>query len=460
MKKQLLTGLMLIISGLGISQTIQLQSFATGFSSPVAIEHAQDGRLFVVERGGNIKILNPDGTINPTPFLALNNTIVLSGGERGLLGLAFHPDYANNGYFFVNYTRAGDGATVIARYEVSSNPNIANAASAEIILTVSQPYSNHNGGTIAFGPDGYLYIGMGDGGSGGDPQNFAQNINSLLGKMLRIDVNNGLPYTIPPTNPFVGNAGADEIWSVGMRNPWKFSFKRNSGDLWIADVGQNAKEEINRVTAPLTPGLNFGWRCYEADVAFNTNGCSNVSNYTFPVSSYPLTGSFCSVTGGYEYTGTMYPSFQNKYFFADYCANRIGWIANTGGEITWTNALTGNFSTFGEDQNGELYVAGLSNGIIYKMIDPTMSQLDFSKVGLKMYPNPTQSQVVITSENEIHWNSIHIFDMTGKLVYQSMLDENLTHSFSVDHLAKGIYTVKITNKEQFEYVSKLVINSL
>jgi hypothetical protein len=323
---------------------------------------------------------------------------------------------------------------------------------------VPQPYSNHNGGTIAFGPDGYLYIGMGDGGSGGDPQNFAQNINSLLGKMLRIDVDNGLPYSIPPTNPYVGVAGADEIWSVGMRNPWKFSFNRNTGDLWIADVGQNAREEINLVQAPLTAGLNFGWRCYEANVAFNTNGCSGMSNYTFPVSSYPLSGSFCSVTGGYAYTGSLYPSFQNKYFFADYCANRIGWIANTGGEITWTNALTGNFSTFGEDINGELYVAGLSNGIIYKMIDPTMNHQNFDKVGLKMFPNPAQNQVVLTSDAAINWTSIAVFDMTGKKVYHSFLSNDLSHSFSVRNLSPGIYSVKITTQEALEYVNKLVVS--
>ena len=450
--------LFLMTTYVGKSQTIQLQNFASGFSSPVAIEHADDARLFVVERGGNIKILNANGTINQTPFLTLNNSIIVAGGERGLLGLAFHPNYANNGYFFVNYTRAGDGATVIARYEVSANPNVANASSAVIILVVPQPYSNHNGGTIAFGPDGYLYIGMGDGGSGGDPQNFAQNINSLLGKMLRIDVDNGLPYTIPPTNPYVGVAGADEIWSVGMRNPWKFSFNRNTGDLWIADVGQNAREEINLVQAPLTAGLNFGWRCYEANVAFNTNGCSGMSNYTFPVSSYPLSGSFCSVTGGYAYTGGLYPSFQNKYFFADYCANRIGWITNTGGEITWTNALTGNFSTFGEDINGELYVAGLSNGIIYKMIDPTMNHQNFDKVGLKMFPNPAQSQVVLTSDAAINWTSIAVFDMTGKKVYHSFLSNDLSHSFSVRNLSPGIYSVKITTQEALEYVNKLVVS--
>jgi glucose/arabinose dehydrogenase len=265
MKKLLLFTVFCITTSL-FSQTISLQSFATGFSSPVAIVNAGDSRLFVVQRGGAIRILNANGTINGTNFLTIPSTTVLSGGERGLLGLAFHPNYATNGYFYVNYTRVGDGATVVARYSVSAtDPNVANPASAQILLTVTQPYSNHNGGSLAFGPDGYLYIGMGDGGSGGDPQNYAQNINSLLGKMLRIDVDNGTPYSIPTGNPFAGaTPGADEIWAVGMRNPWKFSFDKNTGDLWIADVGQSSIEEINKALST-DAGLNYGWKCYEGN---------------------------------------------------------------------------------------------------------------------------------------------------------------------------------------------------
>jgi len=257
------------------AQTVGLQSFASGFSSPVEIAHPpNDARLFVVQQSGLIRILNPNGTINTTPFLTLTTSTILSGGERGLLGLAFHPNYATNGYFYVNYTRAGDGATVIARYSVSSDPNIADASSGTVLLTVAHPFSNHNGGSIKFGSDGYLYIGMGDGGSGGDPGNRAQNINENLGKMLRLDVDSASPYGIPATNPYVGIEGNDEIWAIGLRNPWKFSFNRLNGDLWIADVGQNAIEEINKVAAPLpNTGLNFGWRCYEGNVAYNTTDC-------------------------------------------------------------------------------------------------------------------------------------------------------------------------------------------
>ena len=202
------------------SQTVALQSFATGFTSPTEITHpVNDTRLFLVQQGGIIKIINANGTVNATPFLTLTTATIITGSERGLLGLAFHPNYATNGYFYVNYTRAGDGATVIARYTVSADPNVADTASGTVILTVAQPYANHNGGNIKFGPDGYLYIGMGDGGASGDPENRAQNINENLGKILRIDVNSAFPYGIPPTNPYVGVAGNDEIWSIGMRNP-------------------------------------------------------------------------------------------------------------------------------------------------------------------------------------------------------------------------------------------------
>ena len=309
-----------MMSFFGQSQTITLQSFATGFDSPVEITNAGDSRLFVVQKGGLIRILNSNGSINTTPFLNLS-TLISSDGERGLLGLAFHPNYAANGYFFVNYTNTS-GNTVIARYSVNSgNPDIANITGT-ILMTISQPYTNHNGGSIKFGADGYLYIGMGDGGSGGDPGNRAQNINENLGKMLRIDVNSTISpfYTSPATNPYVGVAGNDEIWAIGLRNPWKFSFNRLNGDLWIADVGQGAIEEINKIVNPLpNTGINFGWRCYEGNSTYNTSGCAPSSTMTFPFAQYARSGGACSVTGGYFYTGSTYPNFQNKYFFTDYC---------------------------------------------------------------------------------------------------------------------------------------------
>ena len=282
------------------SQTINLQNFATGFSSPVEIVHPpNDSRLFVVQQGGIIKILNPNGSINATPFLTLTTATITTGGERGLLGMAFHPNYASNGFFYLNYTNTS-GNTVVARYAVNaSNPNIANTTGT-VLLTVTQPFSNHNGGGIHFGPDGYLYIGMGDGGSGGDPGNRAQNINENLGKMLRIDVDSASPYGIPPTNPYVGVAGNDEIWAIGVRNPWKFSFNRLNGDLWIADVGQNVVEEINKILSPLpNTGLNFGWRCYEGNVAYNTTGCVPLASMTAPIAVVNQNTGACSSTGGY-----------------------------------------------------------------------------------------------------------------------------------------------------------------
>ena len=242
------------------SQDVALQSFATGFTKPVDIKHAGDTRLFIVEQDGVIKILNSAGITNSTPFLDINARVRSSGSEQGLLGLAFDPNYTTNSRFYVNYIN-NSGNTVIARFTTSSNPDVAGATSEEILLTVNQPYSNHNAGSLVFGNDGYLYIALGDGGSGGDPQNFAQNLQSLLGKILRIDVSGATSYTVPATNPFVGNpAGLDEIWSYGLRNPWKMSFDSDTNELWIGDVGQSNKEEINNVPI-IDTGYNFGWKC-------------------------------------------------------------------------------------------------------------------------------------------------------------------------------------------------------
>lgn len=434
------------------AQTINLQSFATGFSSPVEITCApNDTRLFVVQQSGLIRILNPNGTINTTPFLTLTSSTILSGGERGLLGLAFHPNYATNGYFYVNYTRAGDGATVIARYSVSADPNIADASSGTVLLTVAQPFSNHNGGSIKFGPDGYLYIGMGDGGSGGDPGNRAQNINENLGKMLRIDVNSASPYGIPATNPYVGISGNDEIWAIGLRNPWKFSFNRLNGDLWIADVGQNAIEEINKVSTPATnTGLNFGWRCYEGNVPYDNSGCPSYSATYAPIAVYVHgTTNRCSITGGYFYTGSTYPNFANKYFFADYCTGEIGWVSSDG-TITWNYNGPNLITTFGEDTNGELYVA--MGGTIYKMIDASLSVNDFGNKGLQLYPNPVQNELVVKNENNLLLRAVTITDLTGKVVLTQGLDVLAENRISVASLSKGIYlaTIEGTNGRLFQ----------
>lgn len=437
------------------SQTIAIQSFATGFSSAVEIAHANDSRLFVVQKGGLIRILNSSGNINATPFLNLTS-LVSTGGEQGLLGLAFHPNYSTNGFFFVNYTNTA-GSTVIARYSVSaSNPDVADPA-ATVLMTIAQPFANHNGGTIKFGPDGYLYIGMGDGGSGGDPGNRAQNITNNLGKILRIDVNSTVApfYTSPVTNPYVGIAGNDEIWAIGMRNPWKFSFNKSNGDLWIADVGQNNIEEINKVVSPLPVGLNFGWRCYEGNVPYNTSGCPAVATLTMPFTQYTHADG-CSITGGYVYTGTLYPNLLNKYIFADYCENRIGYANTTTGAITYTPYFSAqnNFSSFGEDPNGELYVT--NGSIIYKIIDTSLDVSEFETAGLALYPNPTTDFFTVKSNNGTEITRVEVLDITGKVLLSKNFVSSSTEIVDVSALSKGIYIVCVSKVDGKNHNYKLI----
>lgn len=439
------------------SQNIGLQSFATGFSSPLEITHAGDSRLFIVQKGGLIRILNANGTINPTPFLNVSSLISTSGNERGLLGLAFHPNYATNGLFFINYTNLS-GNTIIARYSVSSDPNIANT-NGLILMTINQPYSNHNGGTLKFGPDGYLYIGMGDGGSAGDPENRAQNINQNLGKMLRIDVNSNTSpfYSIPPTNPYVNISGNDEIWAIGLRNPWKFSFNRITGDLWIADVGQSAVEEVNRILSPLpNSGLNFGWRCYEGNAVYLNSGCAPASTMVFPFTQYPRSGGACSITGGYTYTGTTYPNFQNKYFYADYCDNRIR-IVDAASNVIISNSFSGNgFATFGEDSNGELYVAGINSGTIFKIIDTTLSNADFDYSNISVIKNSTRGLFTILNATNI--NSFQIFDVTGKQMFSSFGNNNDEQILDLRSFSNGIYFIKMELNTGLTYQTKIYLN--
>lgn len=460
--KTKITLLLLALSVNSFAQTIALQEFATGLSAPVEIVHAGDARLFIVQQGGAIRIANPDGTLKPNNFLTLTTATISTGGERGLLGLAFHPQYATNGYFYVNYTRAGDGATVVARYSVDpGNPDVALTTGTPLI-TIAQPFSNHNGGTVRFGPDGYLYIGMGDGGSGGDPGNRAQNIEENLGKMLRIDVDTTtgpLAYGIPGDNPYVGVAGNDEIWGIGLRNPWKFSFDRLSGDLWIADVGQNAVEEINHVSST-APGLNYGWKCYEGNAVY-TPGCAvSGVTYTFPVATYPHSGGApCySITGGYVYTGTVYPNMLGKYFFADYCINRIGMVNTTTNAISYSAnfATASGYTSFGQDLGGELYVAAADQGKVFRIIDTSLGVNQFEKTGFAIAPNPASSEFFVKLAGNNFPAQVSVIDVSGKTLIEQNIDSENT-AINTGTFQSGIYIVSIKDRSGAVSNAKLAI---
>ncbi len=447
-----------IISSVVIAQAVDVELFKSGFSNPVDIQNAGDDRLFIVEKNGVIKILNADATINPIPFLNISS-LVSSGGERGLLGLAFHPDYSNNGFFFVNYTD-NSGDTQISRFSVDgSNPDIADPSSEFQIIDIDQPFTNHNGGCIAFGPDGYLYIGMGDGGSGGDPGNRAQTLSVLLGKLLRIDIDNtsgGNNYDIPPGNPFVGDPNAlDEIWAYGLRNPWRFSFDSDTGDLWIGDVGQNTTEEIDHV-ASTEAGLNYGWRCYEGSQPFNTAGCPPMSEMTFPVAEYPLpSGCFCSITGGYVYRGSVYSDISGLYFFADAGDGRIGTV-DTDENLTFHGSFGGSWVSFGEDINSELYIADIG-GSIYKIVGGTLASPDINNSDLiSMIPNPASDSLHISIKNN-QISKIVILDLKGSIVFSEKDLAITKKTIPVNNLAKGVYLVRITSQNGNSFVKKLVI---
>jgi glucose/arabinose dehydrogenase len=359
--------------------SFKLTVVAAGLQSPVYATFAPGGsdRLFIVEQIGRIRVLK-NGQLLSTPFLDIQS-LVVSGGERGLLSVAFHPNFASNGVFVVNYTRASSNAadvgdTVIARYRVTQpEADVANPSTAQILLTIDQPQPNHNGGLAMFGPDGMLYIGMGDGGGGGDvgtghaPQGNGQSLTTLLGKMLRIQVDRTGPYTVPGDNPSLGTGTRPEIWAYGLRNPWRFSFDRATGDLYIGDVGQNAWEEIDIELAPSAGGVNYGWPVLEGSHRYR--GGSLVGDIG-PTAEYSHAGGNCSVTGGYVYRGTRVPSLQGFYFYGDYCSGRLWSLVLLGGQWHATMILDTDLfiSSFGEDEAGELYLVDL-RGSVYRF-DP------------------------------------------------------------------------------------------
>lgn len=438
------------------SQSINLEEFASGLTSPVEITNAGDSRLFVVQQNGIIKILQSNGSANTADFLNISTKVNFSG-ERGLLGLAFHPQYSSNGYFFVYYNNTA-GNIIVARYSVNpTNPDVADPASEKILLNIPKPFDNHNGGSIHFAPDGNLWIVTGDGGSGGDPNNNSQNKNSLLGKMLRIDVNSTGPYNIPAGNPFAGAGvdGADEIWAYGLRNAWKWSFDLTSGNVMIADVGQGAIEEINRV--PITQaGVNYGWRCYEGNNAYNTAGCPGMATMTFPVAVYNHSGGRCSITGGYVYRGSQYPSLQGKYFFADYCSTQIG-IMSTDNSIVWTAASSGNnFSTFGQDFQKELYVAAVTSGKIFKITTGTLAIEETDNYNpVKIYPNPASEKVFVDGFNEKR-RSADLISTEGRIVLENAKIEN-DGSINITGVPSGAYYLILKSGDIKSYSQKLIV---
>ncbi|HYM61565.1 MAG TPA: PQQ-dependent sugar dehydrogenase [Thermoanaerobaculia bacterium] len=370
-RTRLLFGLLLFAAALHAQMAnLAIKQLASLPGSPTAITNAGDLRIFITLQQGQVMIWN--GTsILPTPFLDVRNRVSCCG-ERGLLSIAFHPQFKTNGYFFADYTDV-QGNTVVSRFSVMpSDPNRADAASELKILQIAQPYPNHNGGQLQFGPDGFLYIGMGDGGSGGDPENRAQDLSTMLGKILRIDVDHGSPYSVPFSNPYAGHPGArGEIWAYGLRNPWRFSFDRVTGDLWIGDVGQNLYEEVDLQPFSSTGGENYGWRRMEGLHCYNPPSNCNNGGITLPIIEYTHDDKNCSITGGYRYRGAVSALMYGLYFYADYCTGRI-WAASAQSDGTWkaTELLhtSVQITTFGEDVNGELYLGG-GNGVFYALID-------------------------------------------------------------------------------------------
>jgi hypothetical protein len=389
-----------------MAQQIQLSPVVSGLASPLFVGNAGDSlnRLFIVERAGVIKVLQP-GESTPTDFLDIRAKIV-SGGEQGLLGLAFHPQYSANGRFFVYYTRLGDGTLVIAEYVATPASSNTAGTAEKVILTIPHPTNtNHNGGMLAFGPDGYLYAGVGDGGGANDVPNNAQNKNLLLGKILRIDIDApGVPYAAPSDNPFFGaTEGLDEIYAYGMRNPWRFSFDRLSGQQWVGDVGQGAREEVD---TPIVSGGNYGWRIFEGSIC-TPNGpdaalCNNPNDYVFPVFDYAHSDGRCSLTGGYVYRGSQGALSPGTYVYGDYCSGEIfAWDGVTQSVLLDT-AL--NISSFGEDEQGELYVVHLG-GSVSRIVRAVACTYSISPTRVTYGPGGTTGTVAVTADGGCAWTA-------------------------------------------------------
>lgn len=435
---------------------LKLKQIATGLVAAVDIANCGDSRLFVVRKHGVIHVFDSTGKMNQLPFLNIQPR-VRESFEQGLLGLAFHPNYAQNGWFFVHYSVNPDSSGQISRFTVSAtNPNRADPDSELKILNIKQPAENHNGGCIKFGPDGMLYIGMGDGGWGGDPLNSGQRPDALLGKMLRIDVDSSTaaqPYKIPPDNPFVGVQGyRPEIWSLGWRNPWRFSFDRLNGDMWIGDVGQDREEEVNREPAG-AGGRNYGWRCYEGLSSYNTSSCNATDRFIKPVFAFDHTTAnpFGAVIGGFVYRGLKNPDLYGKYIFTDNASGRwwLTQVEPNGQHSTVQIAdLDDNeYSSLGEDSKGELYVVAVNSGRLYRLSYAPVVATDAPAdvLGCNIGPNPAQDvfdvNLVLRRARVVHAT---LFNANGQaLASQSGEGDSLQLRFDLGARARGVYYLRI-----------------
>lgn len=435
---------------------------SSGLNSPVDVVNAGDGtnRLFIVNQGGTVRILS-GGSLLPGNFLDIPDSIS-SGGERGLLSIAFHPNFATNRYFFVYYTNTAGNLRITRFQTQAGNPNAADESTGVVIMTIPHPtYSNHNGGKLIFGHDGNLYLGTGDGGSGGDPDNNAQNGNSLLGKMIRINVDNFTTppyYTIPSDNPFISDPNVrDEVFALGLRNPWRWSFDKLTHDVWIADVGQGAWEEVNNRTFAASGGINYGWRCYEGNAGYNTSGCLPQNTYISPIYVYPhngTTGGF-SITGGYVYRGAEFGAMYGHYICADYVSGNT-WIMRPDGSGGWTinmqSGLPGNIAGFGEAENGDLFALS-RNGVLYKVITSTIlpvSVLDFSVTPSSGYNDvrwrTTNEQNVSFFDIEFGTDGVTFIQAGRVNANNNPPANNYSFHHNITLFTKLFYRLKVTDK--------------
>jgi glucose/arabinose dehydrogenase len=452
--------------------TLGFNKIAQGLTSPVDIKNAGDGskRLFIVEQSGTIRIYR-NGNVLSKPFLNVSSVVRYNGGEAGLLSIAFHPNFEQNGYFFIYYTALNWNVT-LARYRVSAtNPDVANPNSGVILFSYPKPggFHNHNGGSLQFGKDGYLYISIGDGGDAGDPFNNAQNINSPFGKMLRLDINvtNAPYYKIPPDNPFVNNPNAlHSIWALGLRNPWKWGFDRQNGNMWIGDVGQDKWEEIDFRRPAQSAGSNYGWRCYEGNAAYNTTGCRNKSTYGFPIFQYPhntTNGGFC-VIGGYVYRGSAYPQLQGYYVCADYISANA-WKLKPNGAGGWDIYLQKNVPlslvSFGEDETGELFASSRDGNIYSITAQSSFAQSSpdsvISKTTTFIYPTLVDNRTITLVLNDA-FRIVRLVDMSGhEVIHKDISGITGKLTLHLASIASGMYIVELVGKntmQQKVYITK------